>query len=134
MKFDDIAEQVGYSERGAAYRATMNAIRRETSEDAQEVRTAELARIDELMFTYWPKAKEGDVAAMDRVIRLDRRAKYLGLDFSDGIAERQVQLQEAQGALLADVIKAILEDLELTKEQRQSAPGVVRRHLTALSA
>jgi hypothetical protein len=34
----------------------------------------------------------------------------------------------------AEVIKAILEDLELSKEQRESAPGVVRRHLVALTA
>ena len=51
-----------------------------------------------------------------------------------GVAERQVALAEAQGEMLASVIKAILGDLGLSKEQQREAPAVVRRHLTALSA
>lgn len=51
-----------------------------------------------------------------------------------GIAERQVQLAEAQGLMLASVIRAILDDLELSALQRDKAPGVIRQHLLAASA
>lgn len=51
-----------------------------------------------------------------------------------GIAERQVQLAEAQGLMLASVIRAILDDLELSAFQRDKAPGVIRQHLLAASA
>jgi hypothetical protein len=61
-------------------------------------------------------------------------ARVCKMALDAGVNERAVRVAEQQGELLAGVIKAILEDLELTKEQRQSAPGVVRRHLTALSA
>jgi hypothetical protein len=49
-----------------------------------------------------------------------------------GIAERQVKLAEEQGALVAMAIRAILDDLQLSPEQAEAAPGIVRRHLSAI--
>jgi hypothetical protein len=46
-----------------------------------------------------------------------------------GVEERKVRLAEAQGALLAGVIQAILGDLDLTAEQQRLVPSVVPRHL-----
>lgn len=51
-----------------------------------------------------------------------------------GVAERQIQLQEEQGRLMATAIQAILGDLNLTVEQRTVAPGIVRKHLLALES
>jgi len=51
-----------------------------------------------------------------------------------GLAAREVELAEREGALLAQVILRILSDLELSDIQREMAPGVVRRHLTAVKA
>lgn len=50
-----------------------------------------------------------------------------------GIEERKVRLAEAQGSLVAQVIRAILADLSLTAEQQQRVPEVVPRHLRALA-
>ncbi|MET9339263.1 hypothetical protein [Nonomuraea sp. NPDC003804] len=50
-----------------------------------------------------------------------------------GIAERQVRLAEQQGALIASVIGRILDDLELSDEQRQMVGTVVPRHLRAIA-
>lgn len=52
---------------------------------------------------------------------------------SAGIEERKVRLAEAQGSLVAQVIRAILADLSLTAEQQQRVPEVVPRHLRALA-
>ena len=49
-----------------------------------------------------------------------------------GIAERQVRLAESQGALVAEVITLILEDLGLSSEQRARVPEVVPRRLRAI--
>lgn len=46
-----------------------------------------------------------------------------------GIEERRVRLAESQGALLASVIRKILDDLKLTPEQNAMVPEVVPRHL-----
>ena len=50
------------------------------------------------------------------------------------IDERQVRLAEAQGQLVAQAVRAILADLDLTAEQEARVPVVVPRHLRALAA
>lgn len=51
-----------------------------------------------------------------------------------GIEERRVRLAEQQGALVAQAIRAILNDLGLTPEQQALVPNVVPRHLRALAS
>lgn len=59
----------------------MQSIKSECEESAEEIRDLELARIDSMLLGLWEKARRGDVAAVDRVLRLqDRRAKLMGLD------------------------------------------------------
>jgi hypothetical protein len=50
-----------------------------------------------------------------------------------GIEERRVRLAESQGALLADVIRRILGDLNLSAEQSAMVSEVVPRHLRAVA-
>jgi hypothetical protein len=52
-----------------------------------------------------------------------------------GIEERRVKLAESQGALLADVIRRLLEDPELGLDRRQQELGraVASRHLRVLA-
>lgn len=50
-----------------------------------------------------------------------------------GIEERRVKLAESQGALLVQVIRAILGDLDLTAEQQAKVSDVVPRHLRAVA-
>ncbi len=79
--FDVIASELGYSSRSGAYKAVMSAIEKMLREPAEEVRTLELERLDELLAGLWMKAVKGDAAALDRVLRImERRSKYLGLD------------------------------------------------------
>ncbi|MFF7881050.1 hypothetical protein ACH40F_07765 [Streptomyces sp. NPDC020794] len=51
-----------------------------------------------------------------------------------GIEERRVRIAEEQGALVAQAIRAILGDLNLTVEQQRRIPEIVPRHLRALSS
>lgn len=51
-----------------------------------------------------------------------------------GIEERRVRIAEAQGALVAQAIRAILGELQLTPEQQARVPDVVPRHLRALAS
>lgn len=62
----------------------------------------------------------------------DHLAKVAKMCLDAGVAERQVRIAEEQGALVAMAIKAILADLNLTPEQAEQAPGIVRRHLSAI--
>ena len=45
------------------------------------MRTTEAARLDRLQLAAWPKAQQGDLRAIDTVLRiLQRRASLFGLD------------------------------------------------------
>jgi len=50
-----------------------------------------------------------------------------------GIEERRVQLAETQGALVAEAIRRILDDLQLSPEQTARVKDVVPRHLRAIA-
>lgn len=63
---------------------------------------------------------------------LDRLAKYSKMALDAGIAERQVNLAESAGELLANSIKSILEGLGLSVEQEKKAPMLVRSALIEL--
>ena len=79
--YDQIAQQVGYAERGSAYRAVQTALQAITQEPAQEVRQLEVERLDAMLLGLWPAARKGKEGAVDRVLRImERRAKLLGLD------------------------------------------------------
>jgi hypothetical protein len=64
----------------------------------------------------------------------DRLASYAAAALKAGIDERRVQLAERQGALVADVIRGILDDLHLTPEQQLLVGTVVPTRLRALTS
>lgn len=66
----------------------------------------------------------------------DRLAGFCVKAIAAGLAERQVRLAERQGALIADVMRAVLGDptLGLTAEQHAIVPGIIRHHIAAIAA
>ena len=78
--YRQIGQQLGVSH-VQAFRDVHHMLREVASEPAEEVRKAELARLDKLMRAHWPAAIEGDTKATAMVLQImDRRARYLGLD------------------------------------------------------
>ena len=50
-------------------------------DEAVVARQVDLERLDQLHFSYWAAAKEGDIKAADFILKtMDRRAKMLGID------------------------------------------------------
>lgn len=64
----------------------------------------------------------------------DRLATYATAALRAGVDERRVRLAEAQGALVADVIRGVLTALNLTPEQWELVPTVVPAQLRLLTA
>jgi hypothetical protein len=64
----------------------------------------------------------------DRVARIGKAA------LDAGVQERQIQLAERYGELLARLLQGIFNDVELalTKKQQAKLPTVLRRHLVAV--
>jgi hypothetical protein len=62
----------------------------------------------------------------------DRLARTAKMALDAGVDERQVQMMERYGEMLARLIQGILGELALNRRQQALVPDVVRRHLLAL--
>ena len=61
--------------------ATLDQLKRDELKDASEWRRMELARLDDLWLAVGPRANRGELAAVDRGLRImERRSRMLGLD------------------------------------------------------
>ena len=81
MSYDAIAKTVGYAGRGSAHRAVTAALRAQQVEAVDELRQLELERLDALQRSCWDASLEGDIASVDRVLKvIAARVRLLGLD------------------------------------------------------
>lgn len=79
--YAQIAQTLGYANPSSAQKAVESALKEALVEPAEGVLQLELARLDAMLSTLWPKMREGDYGAVDRILRImDRRARFLGLD------------------------------------------------------
>jgi hypothetical protein len=62
----------------------------------------------------------------------ERAARIAKLAHEMGVDERLVNLAEHQTALVAQLLEAVADDIELTKEQRQALGPAVRRQLALM--
>ena len=137
--YEQIAQQLAFVDRGAAYRSVTAALRALGRDDAGEVLDLELSRLDEMQLAVWPAARRGDIKAIETVLKLqDRRAKYLGLDASDArmaaAAERHADSAQAQAAWLYATMTAILDQLHLSPEQQALAPTIIVGELDRITS
>ena len=80
-EYDEVAELVGYSNRGTAWRTVTKALRERVDSAVDEYRQLELARLDALQASLWDKAMSGDIASANTVLKvMGQRARLLGLD------------------------------------------------------
>ena len=83
FSYPEIAAQLGIAV-GTAYKYVAGSIaktKKEAAETADEIRAVEVARLDRMLAVLAPMVEEGNLHAVDRVLRIqERRAAYLGLD------------------------------------------------------
>jgi len=91
----------------------------------------------------YDSSKDGGIYATGEQIRgladleakeRDRCANFAAKAVAAGLATRQVELAERQGALIASLITAIFDELDLTDAQREVAPDVLDRHLRLVAS
>jgi hypothetical protein len=133
--WQSIADALGYKSRADAHRDVTRALQDIIRAPVKEYVAEEIDRLDAMMMGLWANAMRGDVAAIDRVLRIqERRARYLGLDKQPAkTTETGVSLEETQGRMVADVIRRVLGELELSESQASQVPQIVPRHLRALT-
>ncbi len=118
-----IARQLGYAGPSGAYKAIMTAPQALTREPAEELRTLELARLDDLLAGLWADARQGHVLKIDRVLKImARRAALPGLDVPQRVAVTDHRKEaEAIAAEIGkpELIEQIERDLLLSQEVRR---------------
>lgn len=125
------ADQLGVP-RSTAASAYKRALTRTLAEPAADVRALEADRLDRLQAAVWARALRGDLAAVDRVLRvMERRAELLGLDHKHGLAERALALEAERVRLVALAFGKALDSLDLAPEQREAATRVLLAELRA---
>ena len=81
MKFDDIANELGYNSKQAAFDAVSRELKAITREPAEEVLRIDLERLDRMWGIHYLNAQAGDAIALSACMRImERRARLLGLD------------------------------------------------------
>lgn len=80
MSYDEIAQAVGYSHRGSAHKAVFKALDEREVQGVDSLRQMEVDRLDTLQQGLWGRAVEGDLAAVNAVLKIiDLRCRLLGL-------------------------------------------------------
>jgi len=96
-----IAAQVGYASRSSAYRAVGRAfhrIRAHTDQTAEELRQLEDARLDRMLRAIDDKVQRGELAAIDRALRISQARRELwGLNAP---AQIQTEVSPSMAALV----------------------------------
>ena len=98
--FERIATELGYQGPSGAYNAVMAALDKTLREPADKVRSMELERLDAVSIRMYQQAREGNLGAIDRLLRLmERRARLLGLDMATqlevgGVGGGPIKVQE----------------------------------------
>ena len=78
--------EVGFNGPSGAWQAYERIKNEMIFESVDEARKLELMRLDELQFSLWDRAINGDLPAANCVLKImDRRAKLLGLDKPDKV-------------------------------------------------
>lgn len=67
------------------------------------------------------------------VSELDRLARVAKTATDAGVEERRLQLDERRADLVAALLRAVVDDLDLSDEQRRRLPEIMRRHLPVLN-
>lgn len=106
--YAQIADALGLASASSAYRNVMRALARNQSEEVEELRMIEGARLDRMQQSLWHNAVRGDLPTVDRVLRImERRARLFGLDAPQKVAVSTSDEMDAQIELLLTELAAL---------------------------
>jgi hypothetical protein len=77
--YQAIADALGYAAKSRAYTLVREALADLEVPAAAAMAATEVARLDAMLQGLWPKARRGDVQAVDRVLKIEERRHQLAL-------------------------------------------------------
>lgn len=81
VTWEKIALETGFRNASGAYKMYQRAAERMVRPHLEEYRDMQLDRLERMHMAVWPRAKDGDLRAIETALRIsDREAKLLGLE------------------------------------------------------
>ena len=81
LTYEQIVVKLGYANRGTVYRLVSEALKAQTVEAVDQLRSLEVVRLDKLQLGVWQKAMDGDVPSAILAVRvIMARCHLLGLE------------------------------------------------------
>lgn len=156
-KLGEIVEQLGYYDESHASTQIKKAMDRAREEPGEELLQMELERLDVLQLelsakltkrdhvncpncsepvtSLVTKADDVNIKAARELIRvIERRSKFLGLDYSDGLADREIALREQTVRILMKAIDLALEEAQAPNAIRTEFKKALPSHLRVVNA
>lgn len=113
VTWEKIAREVGFKNASGAYKMYQRAAERMARPHLEEYRDMQLDRLERMHMAVWPRAKDGDLRAIETALRIgDREAKLLGLDAPTKI-QAEVTVYEGQ-----QLIEHTARIVELVRQSR----------------
>lgn len=136
-EWQQIADTLGYADRGAACKDVTRALETYVAEGqagAEVLRETELLRLDRIQRGHWSQAVGGDSRSADTVLKvIDRRCRLLGLDVPPDVQEQMRRhVVEQVSAQFFMVMGQVLDGLSLSDGQRGMVPDLVQRAVALL--
>ena len=117
LDWQEIADRLEYSSRGAACADVSRALeanRKEESDAVDELRQVETLRLDRLMAGLWAKAASGNVRAAEAALKvIDRRCKLWGLDMRSPMESDPSAALSLIGNIMTAINAAAAPDVEV---------------------
>lgn len=136
MSYEDIAEAVGYRNRGSAHRAVSQAMAAVARDADDDLMGLELDRLDRMQRGLWPAAAKGDPKAVAAVLSIQtQRTKLLGLDDKTSKAIDETLGEAGCKAVLAVIARTVEDDdLSLSDDQKQNIQAIAMRHIQSVAS
>lgn len=130
VTFEVIAERLHFRSRQGAHDAVTRALQDTIQRPADELRAADIERLDRLFLAVWPLAIQRNLAALDRCLHiLAQRARLLGLDIKDpapgSSREKPLWVQGTDAVDLSTATDAELEEIIAKAQAIQTAGRIV---------
>ena len=95
----------------------LKALAKEMKGQAEQIRSLELTRLDELQTAIWADCMDGKLTAIDRVLKImERRSKLVGLDAPDRLdikADMKLEhMKEAKERLMSKILDMVPQEEE----------------------
>ena len=117
--WQQIADRGIYADKATAYNAVMRLIEATQTEVGEDLRTVMNARFDAALLAIWPRVQQGELEAIDRMLKIEaQRAKLYGIE-----APTRTEITGADGGPI-DIVTIDAVQARIAERLALAAPAI----------